>query len=154
VTRGELHPEARQHVVEAPVLERQLLGVGGDPLDLHIRRGGAVAAGDEELRREVGGDHPGAPARGGNGSVAPAGRDVENLVAGHDAGARHHPLADVLDELSDQRIVARCHVRRWACFNVVVSMIVLMADTVREHRAEHNVRLFSRRPQGLAAELI
>ena len=50
---GELDAERREDAVEAAVLERQVLGVALDPVDLDAGRGGALAAAVEQLRGEV-----------------------------------------------------------------------------------------------------
>ncbi len=62
------------------------MGVGLDPLQLDARRLGAGAAGVEQLRGEVAGDHLGARLGGRDRGVAGAGGDVEDALAGADAG--------------------------------------------------------------------
>ena len=54
--RGEHHPDAGQHHVEAAVFVRQRLRVGLFPLQLYAVPVGEIPAGVEQFRRQVGGD--------------------------------------------------------------------------------------------------
>ena len=57
VAGSELDAERREHHVEAAVLERQVLGVALDPVDLDAGGGGALASAVEQLGREVEAGH-------------------------------------------------------------------------------------------------
>jgi hypothetical protein len=99
VARGELRTERGQHEVEVPVGEGQRLGVPLDPLGVDPRVGGASARHLEHLRGEVESRHPGARLRGGDGSVAGAGGDVEHTLAVVGAEPADQPSADLVQAL-------------------------------------------------------
>jgi len=86
VERREHHPDARQHGVEPPGVERQVLGVGLDPVELGAALRGELRPDLQQAGREVAGGHPRAGERGRDGGVAGARRDVEDLLPGPHPG--------------------------------------------------------------------
>lgn len=100
-----MHAEAGKHVVKPCVFEGQILGIGGNPLDLHTRLGSPAAAGVKELGGQVAGDHLRARHGCGDGGVAATGGNVEDVGARADPGPLDDALADVGDELSAPRII-------------------------------------------------
>jgi len=78
------HTDRGDHDVEAGVLERQVLGVGLNPLELYSLSLGAGAAGVEQLRRQIAGDDGRPRGCRGNRGIAGAGSDVEDAHPGPD----------------------------------------------------------------------
>ena len=89
MTRGEHVSEGREDSVEAPVLERETLGVSLPPLDLESFRLGFGLARVEESGRKVKPSNTRAGASCGAGGVASAAGDVEHAHSRRDAGAAH-----------------------------------------------------------------
>ena len=105
--RREHRAEDRRGAVEAVVLERQLLGVGLDPLESTPSAAARSLPALHQLRREVGG-HDARALRGGEQrEVARARADVEHLLPGRDrARVEQRPaLAGSVSSL-DRRVVA------------------------------------------------
>jgi hypothetical protein len=84
VVRREHRAERRRDGVELAVAERQRLGVGLDPLELHPLRGRLASSGLEVLRRQIRGHDLGARKRGADRDVPGSRRDVEHLLTGAD----------------------------------------------------------------------
>ncbi len=80
----EHHADRRHHDLERRVVERERLGVGLDPVQIHAGRVGAAPTGLEQIRYEVAGDDVGAALGSGDRRVAGAGGDVEDARAGGD----------------------------------------------------------------------
>jgi hypothetical protein len=98
--------EGGEDAVEARALERQLLGVALDPLDLDSSGLRFAASGVEEFWREIEARHVGTGARRGQRGVARAARDVEDAHPGLDPGAADDALADAADQLRKRRVIA------------------------------------------------
>jgi hypothetical protein len=86
------HTERRQHHVEALVLERQLLGVPLDPLDLDSGLGGQRATGNKQLRRQVHPDHPASCRRGPERGIPRAACDVQDVLVPADPYPAYQPF--------------------------------------------------------------
>ncbi len=84
MVRREHRTKAGGDHVEAPRVERELLGVGDDPLEREAERLGLLAASGEALGSDVGGDHVGACLRGTDCDVPGAGCHVEDPLTGRD----------------------------------------------------------------------
>ncbi len=82
VVGREHHADGREDVVERPVAVRQVLGVGLGELDVEVLGGGPATGDVEQLGDVVDAVDHGAAARRGEGDVAGAGGDVEDVLPG------------------------------------------------------------------------
>ena len=81
-------------------------GVVGAPVQVEaLGLGGAARPMSSSARRDVGGDDVGAGAGGGQRGVAGAGRDVEDVLAGADAGSLDEPGSERGDDLGGHGVV-------------------------------------------------
>ncbi len=143
VVRGEHDAHARDGRVELGVGVRQVLGVVHLPAQRDTCGGRGLAAGLDQVRREVAGHDVGARLGGGDRRVAGAGRDVEDVLARADAGGGDERRAERGDHLGrNGRVVAhRPHGRvlglecdvvggggGWVC------CVCVMAENVRRVR--------------------
>ena len=105
--RCEHHAERREHDVERPVVEREVLGVGGNELDRQSVGGCPVAGATEQLvdvvRRR---DEASSPRRRERGIAVPGG-DVEDQFTGANVDGLGQRLAGGLERGTDRRVVAR-----------------------------------------------
>ncbi len=103
VVRREHRTDRRHHDVVGLVRERQVLGIGLDPLELDARDLGAAAPGLEQLGRQVAGGHARAALRRRDRGVAGAGGDVEDAHAALDAARLDEARAQREQERLDHR---------------------------------------------------
>ena len=108
VVRREHDADRRHDDVERLVLERQVLGVGLDPLELEALRLRAPATRLQQLRRQVAGRDVRAALRGRDRGVAGAGGDVEDAHPGTDPARLDESRPDRQQERLDHgRVVTR-----------------------------------------------
>jgi hypothetical protein len=105
VVGGEDRAERGRDDVELPIRERERLGVGRDPLELHSMGLGLPAARLEVLGRQVRG-HDLSPGLGGaDRRVARTGGDVEHVLAGRDPARPDQHLPELPDRLLCEPVV-------------------------------------------------
>jgi hypothetical protein len=106
VVWSEHHAEGRQDGVELAVVEGQLLDVGDGERDGHALGPRSVGATVEKARDVVGRRNTGAAPSSGEGGVAVAGRDVEDLLVPVDVARFGKLLTDELEGGADDGVVA------------------------------------------------
>jgi hypothetical protein len=89
--------EGREDPLAASALERKLLGVTFDPLDLEALGRGLLPTTLEGLGRKVEAGHAGIGARGGDGDIAGPACDVEDTHARLDVRATYDEFANMGD---------------------------------------------------------
>ena len=106
VVGAEHHADRGQHDVERLVAVRQGFGVGLGELDVEVLGRGPAAGDLEQLRHVVDAGRHRGPTGSGEGDVAGAGRDVEDVLAGCDAGVLDEVLGDRDGQRGDLVVVA------------------------------------------------
>ena len=106
VVGAEHHADRGQHDVERLVAVRQGLGVGLGELDDEVLGHGPAAGDLEQLRHVVDAGRDRGPTGSGEGDVAGAGRDVEDVLAGCDAGVLDEVLGHRHGQRGDLVVVA------------------------------------------------
>jgi hypothetical protein len=107
VARRELDAERGKDAIERAVLERQLLGVALEPLDLYAELDCAPARRREQLRCQVEGGGVRAGHRSAKRNVSRAGRDVEPVRFDSDPVEQMRRRHGVRDRLRNCGVVAR-----------------------------------------------
>ena len=105
VVRGEHHADGGHHDVEGRIVEREVLRIGLDPVELGARGARADAPGVEQLGGEIARHDLGAALRGRDRGVAGAGADVEDALPGLDAARLDEAGAERREERLDHRRV-------------------------------------------------